>query len=118
MEKTAMKRYFPMRSPRAYFVIGIRFSTDILPYTQAEVGEFVVLLLIWLFTTIMTAIYCPRTPHASRLFTVGAVGGETDADDEVGHGGGGGEEETARHSFTVEHEKEGEIDERRTGCGA
>ena len=30
----------------AYFVIGIRFSTDILPYTQAEVGEFVVLLLI------------------------------------------------------------------------
>ena len=57
----------------AYFVIGIRFSTDILPYTQAEVGEFVVLLLIWLFTTIMTAIYCPRTPHASRLFTVGAV---------------------------------------------
>ncbi len=43
------------------------------------------------------------------------VGGETDADDEVGHGGGGGEEETAGHSFTVEHEEEGEIDERRTG---
>ncbi len=55
-----------------YFVVGIRFSVDTLPYTHSTVGEFVVLLLVWLFTTGLTAVYCPRTPHARRLLTWGA----------------------------------------------
>ncbi len=57
-----------------YFIVGIRFSDDLLPYTQGtHVGEFVVLLLIWLFTTGMTAVYCPRTPHARRLLVWGGT---------------------------------------------
>ncbi len=59
----------------AYFVIGIRFSADVMPYTHATIGEFVVLLLIWLFTCGLTAVYCPSTPHARRLFFFG--GGAT-----------------------------------------
>lgn len=57
----------------AYFVIGIRFSGDIVPYTHTAVGEFVVLILIWLFTAGMTAVYCPRTNHARFLFLWGSV---------------------------------------------
>ena len=34
----------------AYFVVGIRFGEVLLPGTQATVGEFSVLLMIWLFT--------------------------------------------------------------------
>lgn len=56
-----------------YFVVGLRFSEDIVPYTQTPVGEFTVLLLIWLFTAGMTAVYCPRTPHARRLFLWGGT---------------------------------------------
>lgn len=56
----------------AYFVIGLRFSSDVMPYTVGtSVGEFVVLILIWIFTSAMTAVYCPRTPHARRLFLFG-----------------------------------------------
>ena len=51
----------------AYFVIGIRFSEDIIPYTYTAVGEFTVLLLILVFTVGMIKVYCPRTPHAWRL---------------------------------------------------
>ena len=51
----------------AYFVIGIRFSEDIMPYTYTSVGEFTVLVLIMVFTVGMIKVYCPRTPHAWRL---------------------------------------------------
>lgn len=51
----------------AYFVIGIRFSEEMLPYTTGSVGEFTVLLLILFFTVGMVKVYCPRSPHAGRL---------------------------------------------------
>ncbi len=57
----------------AYFIIGVRFSADALPHTHTNIGEFTVLLLIWLFTSGMTAVYSPRTPHARRLFVWGGV---------------------------------------------
>ena len=37
-----------------------------------------------------------------------------DADDEIDHHGHSRKEDAARHALTVEHEEEGEIDERRT----
>ena len=58
-----------------YFIVGIRFSTIDLAFAHTSVGEFVVLLLIWLFTTGLVAVYCPRTPHARRLLLWG--GGAT-----------------------------------------
>ena len=56
----------------AYFVVGIRFGEVLLPATQATVGEFSVLLMIWLFTLGMLRIYCPRSRHALHLLAVGA----------------------------------------------
>ena len=56
----------------AYFVVGIRFGEVLLPGTQATVGEFSVLLMIWLFTLGMLHIYCPRSRHALHLLAVGA----------------------------------------------
>ena len=57
----------------AYFVIGIRFSEDILPYTYTPVGEFTVLVMITIFTAGMLRVYCPRTPHAWRLLGWGTA---------------------------------------------
>ena len=57
----------------AYFVIGVRFSTIALPYSHTAVGEFVVLLMIWLFTVILSAVYLPRTPHWRRMAVWGGV---------------------------------------------
>ncbi len=51
----------------AYFVIGIRYAETPLAGTGGSVGEFVVRLLIWIFTVGMVRIYCPRKPHALRL---------------------------------------------------
>lgn len=58
-----------------YFVVGIRFSSDMLPFTYTSVGEFAVLLIILLSTAGMTRVYCPRTPHARRILLWG--GGAT-----------------------------------------
>ena len=57
----------------AYFVIGIRYSPDVLPGSISSVGEFCVLTMIWLFTVGMVRIYLPRTRHAGRLFVWGCV---------------------------------------------
>lgn len=51
----------------AYFVIGIRFGAVELPGTQASIGEFVVLIMIWIFTMGMLRVYAPKT-HIARLF--------------------------------------------------
>lgn len=57
-----------------YFVVGIRYSLTPLPLTTSDVGEFTVLLLIWLFTVGMLRIYCPKEPeHARRLLLIGAL---------------------------------------------
>lgn len=54
-----------------YFVVGVRFSEELLPGTHTVVGQFTVLLLIWLFCTGMVKVYCRRTPHARRLLLIG-----------------------------------------------
>lgn len=54
-----------------YFVVGVRFSEVLLPGTHTAVGQFVVLLLIWLFCSGMLSVYCRRTPHARRVFLIG-----------------------------------------------
>lgn len=55
-----------------YFVVGIKFSTEALPYTQTALGEFCVLLIIWISTLSMVAIYLPRKVRLSR-FTLGGL---------------------------------------------
>ena len=55
----------------AYFVVGIRYSEDLLPYTDACIGQFSVLLLILFSTAGLVQVYCPKTPHGKRLLTWG-----------------------------------------------
>lgn len=55
----------------AYFVVGVRYADVPLPGTLSTVGEFAVLIMIWLFTLGMIAVYCPRE---RRLRTVVAIG--------------------------------------------
>lgn len=43
-----------------FFVVGTRFSQVVLPYTTTDVGEFVVLLLIYLCSLGMVLVYTPR----------------------------------------------------------
>ncbi|MDD6124384.1 MAG: rod shape-determining protein RodA [Bacteroidales bacterium] len=45
----------------AYFVVGIRYGDTELPGTLASVGEFAVLIMIWLFTIGMVRVYAPKT---------------------------------------------------------
>ena len=57
-----------------YFVVGISYSIVPLPGTASDVGEYAVLTIIWLFTTIMVRVYVPKEPaHARRIFTAGLV---------------------------------------------
>lgn len=56
----------------AYFVIGIRFGEVELPGTYTSVGEFVVLVLIWLFTIGMLRVYAPKTGYDRLFFWVGS----------------------------------------------
>ena len=54
-----------------YFVVGLRFSEDILPGTLTSVGEGSVLLLVWVFTVGMLRVYLPQTSHARTLLLWG-----------------------------------------------
>lgn len=57
----------------AYFVIGLGLSLTPLPGTASDLGEFIVLNLIWIFTAGMLRIYVPRQPeHATRI-TIAAL---------------------------------------------
>lgn len=51
----------------AYFVIGVRYGEVQLPGTEASVGEFAVLVMIWLFAVGMLKVYVPRS-KTPRLF--------------------------------------------------
>ena len=64
---------FTVTAAVVYFVVGLRFSDVAIPFTHSNVGEVVVLALIWLFTTSLTAVYCRRTPCAKHLFWGGLV---------------------------------------------
>lgn len=56
-----------------YFVVGIRYGETPLPFTLSSVGEFSVLVLIWLFTLGMLRVYAPWSKNA-RLFLLLGVG--------------------------------------------
>ncbi|MBO6190197.1 MAG: rod shape-determining protein RodA [Alloprevotella sp.] len=53
------------------FVVGVRFSEDILPHSHATIGQFCVLIFIWLSVCGLLRVYLPRTPHAARLLLWG-----------------------------------------------
>ena len=55
-----------------YFVVGIRFSADVLPHTHTAVGQFVVLLLIWLFSSILVGVY-GKISHCKKLLLYGTL---------------------------------------------
>ena len=55
-----------------YFVISIQHAGIQFPYTLTPVGEFVVLLLTWIFTTGMLRVYLPQTNHARRFLLWGS----------------------------------------------
>ena len=55
-----------------YFVISIQHAGVQMPSTLTPVGEFVVLLLTWIFTTGMLRVYLPQTDHARRFLFWGA----------------------------------------------
>lgn len=57
----------------AYFVLSIQYADLQIPFTHTATGEYVVLLLTWIFTTGMLGVYLPRTPHARRLLFWGTV---------------------------------------------
>lgn len=51
-----------------YFVVGLRYAGDQLPYTTAHIGEYVVLIIIGLFTLLLMNSYLPR--ERTRLFFI------------------------------------------------
>lgn len=54
-----------------YFVVSIKFSTEALVDTQTPLGEFCVLLLIWLSTLGMFLIYLPKKVPTFRILAGG-----------------------------------------------
>lgn len=57
----------------AYFVIGVRFGEVEMPGTLSSVGEFVVLVMIWIFTMGMVRVYAPKSRYDRLFFLVGTV---------------------------------------------
>lgn len=57
----------------AYFVIGVRFGEVEMPGTLSSVGEFVVLVMIWIFTMGMLRVYAPKSRYDRLFFLVGTV---------------------------------------------
>lgn len=54
-----------------YFVVGIKYSTEGLYHTQTSIGEFSVLMLIWMSVMAMFAIYLPRKVPTSKILAAG-----------------------------------------------
>lgn len=57
-----------------YFVVGVRFSADLLCETPTSIGAFSVLLLILLFTAGMVRVYCKAMKPVRVLLGYGAGG--------------------------------------------
>ncbi len=58
-----------------YFVIGIRFGHELMPDGCTSIGEFVVLSLIVLFSTILVYVYCKKKDVAKgiAMYSVGSI---------------------------------------------
>lgn len=57
-----------------YFVIGLKFQDVLIDGTYTSVSEFAVLLLIWIFTSVITVLYTGERIH---FFRISAYGGAT-----------------------------------------
>lgn len=57
----------------AYFVIGVRFGEVEMPGTLSSMGEFVVLVMIWIFTMGMVRVYAPKSRYDRLFFLVGTA---------------------------------------------
>ncbi len=53
-----------------YFVVGIRYADIPLFNTPTSVGKFAVLLMIPIFTSVMTFLHCQREKEFLRMFTI------------------------------------------------
>lgn len=51
---------FTMLAIVIYFVVGLKYNQTVMPHTLTNVGATIVLFLIWLFTTLMTAVYSKK----------------------------------------------------------
>ncbi len=54
-----------------YFVVGIRYEQTMLGYIPTSVGEFLVLLMVILFTAGMVRAYCGKTPVTRHILLYG-----------------------------------------------
>ena len=59
----------------SYFVIGIRFSQDLMPDGETSMGEFIVLTLITIFAAFLIQAYCDRNKVFRNilLYGVGSI---------------------------------------------
>lgn len=55
----------------AYFVVGIRFEQVMLGHTPTSVGEFVVLLMVYIFTVGMVKVYCGKAAPFRQMVAYG-----------------------------------------------
>lgn len=55
----------------AYFVVGVRFEHVMMGYVPTSVGEFLVLVMVILFTAGMVRVYCGRSPVARGIVVYG-----------------------------------------------
>lgn len=56
-----------------YFVVGLRYEPFAMPHTLTSVGRFTVLLLIWLFTSLLALVYNKDKTVARNIFLGGLV---------------------------------------------
>ena len=56
-----------------YFVVGVRYANIFLWQLPVCMGEFIVLLLIQLFTALLVRIYC-HAPQQTKIITIACVG--------------------------------------------
>lgn len=53
-----------------YFIVGLRYASDPLPETTASIGEYVVLIIIGVFTLVLMHRYLPRE-RTGKMFVQG-----------------------------------------------
>ncbi|MBP3774718.1 MAG: rod shape-determining protein RodA [Bacteroidaceae bacterium] len=56
-----------------YFIVGLRYDADPLPHTLSSVGQFSVLVLVWVFTVLLSWIYDRNKLHALHMALGGLV---------------------------------------------
>ena len=56
-----------------YFVVGLRYELEQLPFTLASTGSFCVLLLIWIFTGMLALIYSKKKADVCYIFIGGTA---------------------------------------------